>query len=51
VQRLATIAHGDGICTTHVTPPALVHTRASTPARNAPVRHRTTLTNAGGISA
>jgi hypothetical protein len=24
VQRLATIAHGDGICTTHVTDPALV---------------------------
>ena len=23
VQRLATIAHGDGICTTHVTPPGL----------------------------
>lgn len=23
VQRLATIAHGDGICTTHVSPPAL----------------------------
>ena len=27
VQRLATIAHGDGICTTHVTAPALVHIR------------------------
>jgi predicted ArsR family transcriptional regulator len=25
VQRLATIAHGDGICTTHVTPPSLLH--------------------------
>jgi predicted ArsR family transcriptional regulator len=25
VQCLATIAHGDGICTTHVTPPALAH--------------------------
>ncbi|HEV2374196.1 MAG TPA: metalloregulator ArsR/SmtB family transcription factor [Streptosporangiaceae bacterium] len=25
VQRLATIAHGDGICTTHVTAPSLVH--------------------------
>jgi hypothetical protein len=23
VQRLATIAHGDGICTTHVTAPSL----------------------------
>jgi predicted ArsR family transcriptional regulator len=37
VQRLATIAHGDGICTTHVTPPSLVHNRATT--------------EAGGISA
>jgi predicted ArsR family transcriptional regulator len=39
VQRLATIAHGDGICTTHVTAPELVHHRTTTP------------TNAGGISA
>jgi predicted ArsR family transcriptional regulator len=38
VQRLATIAHGDGICTTHVTAPSLV-------------QHRTTTTEAGGISA
>ena len=30
VQRLATIAHGDGICTTHVTAPALVHIRKTT---------------------
>jgi predicted ArsR family transcriptional regulator len=37
VQRLATIAHGDGICTTHVTAPSLVHNR--------------TTTEAGGISA
>jgi predicted ArsR family transcriptional regulator len=37
VQRLATIAHGDGICTTHVTSPSLVHNR--------------TTTEAGGISA
>ena len=37
VQRLATIAHGDGICTTHVTAPSLVHSR--------------TTTEAGGISA
>jgi predicted ArsR family transcriptional regulator len=29
VQRLATIAHGDGICTTHVTAPALLNTRAT----------------------
>ena len=27
VQRLATISHGDGICTTHVTAPSLVHPR------------------------
>ena len=44
VQRLATIAHGDGICTTHVTAPV------------APVQTRTTTTSAdtaesGGISA
>ena len=38
VQRLATIAHGDGICTTHVTAPSLV-------------QHRNTTTEAGGISA
>jgi predicted ArsR family transcriptional regulator len=37
VQRLATIAHGDGICTTHVTAPSLMHSR--------------TTTEAGGISA
>src|SRR4029077_17533290 len=37
VQRLATIAHGDGICTTHVTSPSLVHNRSTT--------------EAGGISA
>ena len=38
VQRLATIAHGDGICTTHVTPPGLAH-------------NRSTDTKSGGISA
>jgi predicted ArsR family transcriptional regulator len=38
VQRLATIAHGDGICTTHVTPPSLVQSRTHTD-------------EAGGISA
>src|ERR1039457_1559863 len=27
VQRLATIAHGDGICTTHITAPTLLTTR------------------------
>jgi len=29
VQRLATIAHGDGVCTTHVTAPALLNTRTT----------------------
>jgi predicted ArsR family transcriptional regulator len=38
VQRLATIAHGDGICTTHVTSPSLRH-------------NRTITDEAGGISA
>jgi predicted ArsR family transcriptional regulator len=38
VQRLATIAHGDGICTTHITAPSLV-------------QHRNTTNEAGGISA
>jgi len=42
VQRLATIAHGDGICTTHVTAPSLVQTRSTT---------STTTTEPGGISA
>ena len=40
VQRLATIAHGDGICTTHVTAPSLVHTRTTT----------NPITDSGGIS-
>jgi len=46
VQRLATISRGDGICTTHVTPPSLVHAPAP--------RTTTTGTNttqSGGISA
>ena len=29
VQRLATIAHGDGICTTHITAPTLLTTRTN----------------------
>jgi predicted ArsR family transcriptional regulator len=41
VQRLATIAHGDGICTTHVTAPSLAHIRPTT----------TSTTESGGISA
>ncbi len=39
VQRLATIAHGDGICTTHVTAPTLLNTPAH---RTTPYAHRTT---------
>ena len=38
VQRLATIAHGDGICTTHITAPSLA-------------QHRHPTNEAGGISA
>ena len=38
VQRLATISHGDGICTTHVTAPSLA-------------QPRTNSTQSGGISA
>jgi predicted ArsR family transcriptional regulator len=44
VQRLATISRGDGICTTHVTPPSLVHARTTTSTS-------TTTTQSGGISA
>jgi predicted ArsR family transcriptional regulator len=40
VQRLATIAHGDGICTTHVTAPELVHPRTTA----------TTTTEPGGMT-
>ena len=36
VQRLATIAHGDGICTTHVTAPALVQIRTTTTTTSKP---------------
>jgi predicted ArsR family transcriptional regulator len=50
VQRLATIAHGDGICTTHVTAPTLLNTSANTaantpanfPANGHAPAHRTT---------
>src|SRR5580693_758714 len=35
VQRLATIAHGDGICTTHVTAPALLGARTTEHTDNA----------------
>jgi hypothetical protein len=47
VQRLATIAHGDGICTTHVTAPSLVHIRNTTISAAADI----TTTESGGISA
>src|SRR5690348_13976116 len=36
VQRLATIAHGDGICTTHVTAPELVQIRTTTTTTSQP---------------
>jgi predicted ArsR family transcriptional regulator len=42
VQRLATIAHGDGICTTHVTAPSLLSTTRTT---------TNPTTESGGISA
>jgi alkanesulfonate monooxygenase SsuD/methylene tetrahydromethanopterin reductase-like flavin-dependent oxidoreductase (luciferase family) len=65
VQRLATIAHGDGICTTHVTAPSLRDGAASTrgrrtaasssaTARTATARNVTadnTATEVGGLSA
>jgi predicted ArsR family transcriptional regulator len=50
VQRLATIAHGDGICTTHVTAPSLLHPRpADVPATTA-VTEKNTTNDPGGIS-
>ena len=45
VQRLATIAHGDGICTTHVTDQSLVQTRTTSSTTN------TAITEPGGVSA
>src|SRR5207249_8398104 len=47
VQRLATIAHGDGICTTHVTDQSLVHTRTTTTSTTT----TTNTTESGGVSA
>ena len=47
VQRLAMIAHGDGICTTHVTAPSLVHIRNTTIS----IAADTTTIEFGGISA
>jgi predicted ArsR family transcriptional regulator len=46
VQRLATISRGDGICTTHVTAPSLVHDPAPRTTTTG-----TTTTQSGGISA
>jgi predicted ArsR family transcriptional regulator len=46
VQRLATIAHGDGICTTHVTAPSLLHIRTA----NAPAGAPTTSSPAAGTT-
>jgi predicted ArsR family transcriptional regulator len=56
VQRLATISRGDGICTTHVTAPSLVHTRNTTPAGlttpSSTAPHSSTpTTKSGGFSA
>jgi predicted ArsR family transcriptional regulator len=46
VQRLATIAHGDGVCTTHVTAPALLKSRQHDQLHSPPRS-----TTSGGISA
>jgi hypothetical protein len=46
VQRLATIAHGDGICAMHVTVPSLVRIRSTTISAAAD-----TITGSGGIRA
>ena len=61
VQRLATISRGDGICTTHVTPPSLVHTSTARPIARSSSSTDTTMAGAasagstttqpGGISA
>jgi hypothetical protein len=41
VQRLATIAHGDGVCTTHITAPSLLgKTLLKNPAPAAPAAGR-----------
>ncbi len=44
VQRLATISRGDGVCTTHITAPSLVHSRSTSITGD-------TTTTTGGISA
>src|SRR5437879_13021464 len=50
VQRLATIAHGDGICTTHVTAQSLLHPR-TTSSSTGTINPDTATTEPGGISA
>ena len=45
VRRLATIAHGEGICTTHVTAPGLAH-----PQHPRPPHNRSNDNDSGGIS-
>jgi predicted ArsR family transcriptional regulator len=54
VQRLATISRGDGICTTHVTAPSLVHTssaRTTSADGSTDAGSDITTTQSGGISA
>jgi len=51
VQRLATIARGDGICTTHVTAPSLVHTSHRTTATGSNTTTGSNKPQSGGISA
>jgi len=54
VQRLATIAHGDGVCTTHVTAPSLRSHGApdhGAPDHGTTHQGRSTATEVGGMSA
>jgi hypothetical protein len=53
VQRLATISRGDGICTTHVTAPSLIHSSSARSSRTdqSTSTDNTTITKSGGISA
>jgi predicted ArsR family transcriptional regulator len=58
VQRLATISRGDGICTTHVTAPSLVHSSSARTSRtdqttsdHSSSTDNNTTTQSGGISA
>ena len=63
VQRLATISRGDGVCTTHVTPPSLLRSRTAADRTTTdctttdltitdqPTAYRTLTDQPGGISA